>query len=139
MEANQNHHRHGPSRRLLDQVRDVIRRRYYSVRTEEAYGSWIRRYILFHGKGHPCGMGGRDLEALLTFLAVERRVSASTQNQALNAIVFLYRHVLKRETHVMNRGGRGVLSPVDFALPVPTAKAYQESHASNEERGNSIR
>ena len=117
MEAKRKHHRHGPSRRLLDQVRDVIRRRHYSIRTEEAYVSWIRRYILFHGKRRPCEMGERELEAFLTFFAVERRVSASTQNQALNAIVFLYRHVLKRELDWVDdvtRAKRGARLPVVF-------------------------
>jgi len=80
--------------RLLDQVRDAIRRKHYSIRTEEAYVSWIKRFILFHNKRHPREMGAPEIEAFLTHLAVERRVAASTQNQALSAILFLYREVL---------------------------------------------
>jgi hypothetical protein len=76
-------------RKLLDQVRDIIRVKHYSYRTEESYVYWIRRYILFHQKRHPREMGGAELEAFLTHLAVEEHVAASTQNQALNAIVFL--------------------------------------------------
>jgi integrase len=83
-------------RRLLDQVRDVIRIRHYSIRTEQAYLQWIRRYILFHGKRHPRELGSDHLSTFLSDLAVRGRVAASTQNQALNAIVFLYREVLKQ-------------------------------------------
>jgi len=81
-------------KKLLDQVRDAIRRKHYSIRTEEAYVSWIKRFILFHNKRHPREMGAPEIEAFLTHLAVERRVAASTQNQALSAILFLYREVL---------------------------------------------
>lgn len=83
--------------RLLEQVRNTIRMRHYSIRTEEAYLHWIKRFILFHGKQHPSDMGPTEVETFLTHLAVKNRVSASTQNQALNAIVFLYRAVLQRE------------------------------------------
>ena len=83
-------------RKLLDQVRDCIRLKHYSYRTEQTYVYWIRRYILFHNKRHPTEMGGAELETFLTHLAVAKKVSASTQNQALNAIIFLYRHVLKQ-------------------------------------------
>lgn len=87
---------HSPKpRRLLDQVRDVIRLKHYSYRTEQTYIAWIRRYILFHGKRHPKEMGTTEVEAFLTHLAVQRHVSASTQNQALSALLFLYRHVLQ--------------------------------------------
>jgi len=72
--------------RLLDQVRAAIRTRHYSYRTEEAYVGWIRRFILFHGKRHPAEMGRGEIEHFLTALAVKRRVTASTQNQALAAI-----------------------------------------------------
>ncbi len=80
--------------KLLDRVRQTIRTRHYSPRTEEAYVHWIRRYILFHGKKHPSTMGAPEISAFLTWLAVERQVSASTQNQALSAVLFLYKHVL---------------------------------------------
>ena len=76
--------------RLLDQVRDVIRLKHYSMSTEKTYVSWIKRYILFHNKRHPKDMGAREVQAYLTYLAVNQHVAASTQNQALNSIVFLY-------------------------------------------------
>ena len=80
--------------RLLDSVRDALRVRHYSRRTEHAYLGWIRRYILFHGKRHPAEMGAAEVSRFLSALAVEGRVSASTQNQALAALLFLYRRVL---------------------------------------------
>ena len=83
--------------RLLDQVRSAIRTRHYSRRTEAAYTRWIRRFVLFHGKRHPTELGEPEITAFLTHLAVRARVSASTQNQALSAILFLYRDVLRRE------------------------------------------
>ncbi len=81
--------------RLLDQVREAIRTRHYSRRTEEAYVAWIRRFVLFHGKRHPREMGEAEIGAFLSALAVGSRVSASTQNQALCALLFLYREVLR--------------------------------------------
>lgn len=81
--------------KLLDRVRDALRARHYSVRTEEAYVMWIRRFIFFHGKRHPSSMGGDEVNAFLTSLAVDDHVSASTQNQALAALLFLYREVLQ--------------------------------------------
>lgn len=81
--------------RLLDQVRSVIRVRHYSRRTESAYVSWIRQFIIFHDKRHPMEMGADEVGKYLSYLATERNVAASTQNQALNAILFLYRDVLK--------------------------------------------
>src|SRR4249919_884427 len=83
--------------RLLDQVRQAIRLRHYSPRTEEAYVGWVRRFILFHGKRHPNGMGEAEIGAFLSDLATRGRVAASTQNQALAAILFLYQQVLGRE------------------------------------------
>ncbi len=80
---------------FLDRVREVIRTSQFSYSTEKSYVGWIYRYILFHGKKHPDEMGSKEVEAFLTYLAVERKVSASTQNQALNALVFLYKKVLK--------------------------------------------
>lgn len=81
--------------RLLDRVRSVIRVRHYSRRTEEAYTYWIRQFILFHDKRHPLEMGKVEVEAYLSWLAEKRNVAASTQNQAFNAILFLYRDVLE--------------------------------------------
>ncbi len=83
--------------RLLDRVRATIRARHYSRRTERAYIGWIRRFILFHGKRHPMELGESEMTAFLTHLAVSAGVSASTQNQALSALLFLYRDVLARE------------------------------------------
>ncbi|NNF65937.1 MAG: integron integrase [Gammaproteobacteria bacterium] len=81
--------------KLLDQVRQKIRFRQYSFRTEQTYVHWIRRYILFHNKRHPAKMGAPEVEKFLSFLANEKNVSSSTQNQALSALLFLYRHVLE--------------------------------------------
>lgn len=83
-----------PQPKLLDQVRDAIRVRHYSIRTEEAYIHWIKRYIYFHAKQHPRDMGEAEITAFLTHLAVDKHVAASTQNQALSAILFLYKEVL---------------------------------------------
>jgi integrase len=81
--------------RLLDRVRAAARLRHYSRRTEAAYVAWIRRYILFHGKRHPAEMGAAEVTRFLTSLAVDGRVAASTQNQALSALLFLYRDILE--------------------------------------------
>ena len=83
--------------RLLDKVREAIRMRHYSRRTEKAYVGWIRRFILFHDKRHPAEMGHAEITQFLSSLAVNARVSASTQNQALNALLFLYREVLNQD------------------------------------------
>jgi len=82
--------------RLLDQVRAVLRRKHYSLRTEEAYVGWVKRYVLFHQKRHPRDMGLPEVEAFLTDLAVVQQVAASTQNQALSALLFLYSEVLEQ-------------------------------------------
>ena len=82
------------SPKLLDQVRGKIRLKHYSIRTEQAYTDWIKRYIYFHGKRHPKDMGAQDIESFLTHLAVKGKVAASTQNQAKSALLFLYREVL---------------------------------------------
>jgi len=84
-------------KKLLDQVRDALRLKHYSIRTENSYVDWIRRYILFHHKRHPAEMGAAEIEAFLTHLAVEEHVAASTQNQALSALLFLYREVLHQD------------------------------------------
>jgi site-specific recombinase XerD len=86
-----------PKPKLLDQVRAAIRLRHYSLRTEEAYVQWIKRFIFFHGKRHPSEMGEQEITHFLSALAVERHVSASTQNQALCALLFLYRPVLDQQ------------------------------------------
>ena len=80
--------------KLVDQVRQIMRLHHYSYETEKAYWHWIRRFIVFNGKRHPKELGAGEIEAFLTHLATERRVAASTQNQALNALLFLYRKIL---------------------------------------------
>jgi site-specific recombinase XerD len=106
--------------RLLDRVRNTIRVKNYSYRTEQSYVHWIKRYIIYHHKRHPSEMGETEIQKFLTHLAVEKNVAASTQNQALSAILFLYRHVLKHELEY--------LSNFEFArkhkrLPVVFTKA----------------
>src|SRR5947207_3873575 len=83
--------------KLIDVVRDALRARHYSRRTEKAYIGWIRRYILFHGKRHPRELGAAEATRFLTALAVDAKVSGSTQNQALAALLFLYREVVRVE------------------------------------------
>ena len=82
---------HPPKPRLLLQLRDCIRTKHYAVSTEKVYVHWVRTFIRFHGIRHPIEMGAPEVEAFLTYLAVERKVSASTHNQALSALLFLYR------------------------------------------------
>jgi integron integrase len=84
-------------KKLLDHVRDCIRLHHYSIRTEKSYINWMKRYIFFHNKRHPKDMAAKEIAAFLTHLAVQKNVSASTQNQALNALVFLYKKVLQKE------------------------------------------
>ena len=96
-------HRTEASRKpkLLDQVREAIRTRHYSIRTEQAYVQWIRRFILFHRKRHPVEMGAPEFNTFLSHLATKRKVSASTQNQALSALLFLYREVLHLDPGIL--------------------------------------
>lgn len=88
--------------KLMDQMREALRSRHYSHRTEEAYCHWVKRFIYFHHVRHPAEMGEAEINAFLTHLAVVGRVSASTQNQALAAILFLYRHVIGREVGTLD-------------------------------------
>ena len=83
--------------KLLDQVREAIRTRHYSYRTEKAYVHWIKRFVFFHNKRHPAEMGEVEIGRFLSALATELQVSASTQNQALNALLFLYKEVLHKQ------------------------------------------
>jgi integron integrase len=101
--------------RLIDQVRSRIRFKHYSLRTEQAYVDWIKRFIRFHGNRHPSDLAARDVEAFLTHLAVELRVAASTQNQAQSALLFLYREVLARELPLLANVARAKAS---MRLPV---------------------
>lgn len=105
--------------KLLDRVRNAARRRHLSHKTEDAYVNFIKRYILFHNKRHPEEMGKEEIEAFLTHLAVDKNVSASTQNQAFSAILFLYRQVLEKELpHIGNvtRAKRHERLPVVFTV-----------------------
>ena len=86
-----------PAPKLLERVHQAIMRKHYSARTEESYVHWIKRYIFFHGKRHPLAMAEPEVTAFLNHLAVDRRVAAATQNQALSALLFLYQEVLERK------------------------------------------
>ncbi len=96
----------GRKRKLLDQVRGAIRVRHYSICTEDAYVHWIKRFILFHGRRQPQEMGASEVSRFLTTVAVEHHVSASTQNQALCALLFLSRHVLDQNVGWLDDGVR---------------------------------
>ena len=84
-------------KRLLDQVHDAIRLKHYAYSTEKAYVYWTKRFIFYHNKRHPKDMGENEIGEFLTHLAVEENVAASTQNQALSALLFLYREVLRKD------------------------------------------
>ena len=105
-------------RKLLDAVRETIRLKHYSPRTEEAYVHWITRFVRFHNKRHPREMGAAEIEAFLTHLAVDQHVAASTQNQALSAILFLYRYVLLSPRHLSAHGQTALrLRPAPAGMP----------------------
>ena len=110
--------------KLLDQVRDAIRVRHYSIRTEKAYVDWCRRYILFHNKRHPADMGAAEVSAYMTHLAVNRKVAAATQNQALSALVFLYAKVLEEP---LGDIGETVRAKQSQKLPVVLTKSEVRS------------
>lgn len=96
---------------FLESVRTAIRVRHYSIRTEEAYLMWVKRFILFHGKRHPSNMGGKEVGAFLSHLAVNQSVAAATQNQALNALVFMYDKVLEQPLGDVHGVVRAVRKP----------------------------
>jgi site-specific recombinase XerD len=106
--------------KLLDQVRQALRVQHYAIRTEEAYVHWIKRFILFHHKRHPREMNTPEIEAFRTHLAIHAHVSASTQNQALAAILFLYRHVLHQD---LERPVNAVRAKSPQHLPTVLSKA----------------
>lgn len=106
--------------RLMERVRHRMRTRHYSPRTEEAYCRWIRQFILFHGRRHPSDMGEREIAAFLTHLAIARGVSSATQNQALNALFFLFRQVICSNVGLVGgvvRGKERVRVPVVLSVP----------------------
>jgi integron integrase len=112
------------SPKLLDQVRETLRTKHYSYRTEQAYVDWIKRFIIFHGKRHPKDLGADEVQAFITYLANERQVAASTQNQALSAILFLYKYVIQKE----------IVLPSEIIRPgrpqhLPTVLSHQEAMA----------
>lgn len=120
--------------KLMDRVRATLRTRHYSIRTEETYLNWIRRYILFHKKRHPDQMGSDEIERYLTYLAVEGKVSPSTQNQALSALLFLYQQVLKQE---LERPVNAVRAKSPVRIPVVMSHAEVQAmlnHLSGEHR-----
>ncbi|AFN73824.1 Integrase [Melioribacter roseus P3M-2] len=88
--------------KLLNQVRMALRTNHYSLKTEEAYIGWIKRYILYHNKRHPNEMGAEEIKKFISFLANEKNVSSSTQNQALNAILYLYKNIIKKEINFVD-------------------------------------
>jgi integron integrase len=109
-------------KKLLEQVSDALRTKHYSYRTEQTYIDWIKRYILFHNKRHPNEMGENEIRSFLTHLATERKVAASTQNQALSAILFLYRVVLQKEITLPPD-----ISSVSRPKRLPTVLSHQEA------------
>ena len=109
-----------PKLKFMEQCREVMRFRRLALRSEQAYLEWIKRFIFFHGKRHPKDMGVAEVRAFLTHLANERHVSASTQNQAFNALLFLYRHVLDRDLEFVEGFERARRSP---RVPVVLTKA----------------
>ena len=123
--------------KLLEQLRQRIRALHYSIRTEQAYVDWARRFILFHGKRHPREMGAVEVTAFLTDLAVNGKVAASTQNQALSALLFLYREVLNVELPWMNEVVRAkrparlpvVLSRAEVTADLSGSRAFSAIHA----------
>lgn len=120
---------------LLDEVRDLIRTLHYSYRTEQSYVEWIKRYILFHNKRHPAEMGATEVSQFLTHLAINRRVAASTQNQALAAVLFLYRRILKQELPWLENVER---AKRPARLPVVLTKAEAKLVLSNLSQQNWI-
>ena len=112
----------GGDMKLLDQVTDVIRKKHYSIRTEQAYVDWIKRFIFFHGKRHPKDMGEKEISQYISHLAKVRNVAASTQNQALNAIVFLYRQVLR-----IDLGDFGPMERAKRPKRLPTVLTQEEA------------
>jgi integron integrase len=106
---------------ILEQLRHRMRTLHYSTRTEQAYCDWVRRFVLFNGRRHPSGMGKKEIEAFLTDLAVRGKVSASTQNQARNALLFFYRRVLNRHVFELDN-----ISPAKRGRRLPVVLSVGE-------------
>lgn len=123
-----------PPPRLLDRVREAIRTRHYSPRTEKAYVGWIKRYIFFHGKRHPNEMGAPEVTRFLSSLAIRGQVSASTQNQAFSALLFLYREVLHRELAGLDEAVRPS-GPYGCPWSSPTMRSARSCGTSTERCG----
>jgi integron integrase len=117
-----------PQPRLLDQVRERIRFRHYSIRTEQAYVDWIKRFIRFHGKRHPATMSAPEVELFLTDLAVHHHVSASTQNQAQSALLFLYKEVLGSELPWLD-GVERAKKPIRLPVVLTKEEVFAVLHA----------
>ncbi|MFK7887630.1 MAG: integron integrase [Gammaproteobacteria bacterium] len=111
-------------KKLLEKVRDAMRVRHMSYQTEKAYLGWVKRYIIFHGKRHPAELGPEHVTAFLTHLAVDQKVAASTQNQALSALLFMYRHVLDVDLPWLENVVRA-----KRPVRVPVVLSRQEVHA----------
>ena len=124
--------------RLLDQVRDRIRFKHYSLRTEQVYVDWIKRFIRFHGNRHPSDLSCAHLEAFLTHLAVDSQVAASTQNQAQSALLFLYREVLARKLPLLD-GIRRAKMPVRLPVVLTRAEVVRVFATHLLESGHDIR
>jgi hypothetical protein len=122
------------SPKLLDRVRWHLRVKHYSIRTEQAYLDWIRRFILFHHKRHPDTMGEEEIAAFLTHLAVQRHVAASTQNQALCALLFLYGQVLERKLDFMEK-----IERVTRPAKIPVVLTRDEAHSVLAQLGGNFR
>lgn len=119
-------------RKLLDQVGDAIRIKHYSLRTEQTYKEWTKRYILFHKKRHPKDMGAEEIQAFIAYLATQQSLSASSQNQALSAVMFLYRHVLQKDIDLQSDIVRAEKSKT-----LPVVLTHQEALAViNNMKGN---
>jgi site-specific recombinase XerD len=110
-----------PQKKLLDQLREALRSRHYSRRTEQTYCHWVKRYIFFHNVRHPAEMAEPEINQFLTNLAVKEHVSASTQNQALSSLLFLYRYVLEREI-----GDLGEVIRARKSIRVPVVMTREE-------------
>src|SRR5262245_44722384 len=111
----------GKGKKLLDQVGEALRTKHYSYRTEQTYKDWVKRYILFHNKRHPGEMGVPEIQAFLSHLATRKNVSASTQNQALSAILFLYRNVLLKSVDIPSD-----LIRAEKSKTLPTVLSHRE-------------